>query len=114
MMQAEFEDKEWLAAFQNTRDTHAELNGVVVGISELFVNSAGSAMFPGDFGIASEDCGCMCIEVPHVVGKSWGVEYSKSVEARREFYTGRMRSASIRGFNIQEPKIMKRFNQIGG
>lgn len=54
--------KKWISTLDgSTRDTHQELDGQEVGINETFKSSdGGSALFPGDFGIASEDINCHC------------------------------------------------------
>ena len=44
-----------------SRDTHIYLNGTTVGINDEFYTFAGNhTMFPGQFGVAEEDCGCLC------------------------------------------------------
>lgn len=44
-----------------SRDTHVYLDGTTVGIDDEFYTYAGnSAQFPGQFGVAEEDCNCMC------------------------------------------------------
>ena len=43
------------------RDTHDYLEGVKVGLDDEFYTYLGNkAMFPGQFGVAEEDCGCRC------------------------------------------------------
>lgn len=43
------------------RDTHDYLEGMKVGIDQKFVTYNGDAtMYPGEFGIAEEDCNCRC------------------------------------------------------
>ena len=60
--------KQWSAAGQNTRDTHAELDGTVVGVDEPFVSSSGAEMmYPGEAGApAAEVVNCRCVLVPGV------------------------------------------------
>lgn len=44
-----------------SRDTHVYLNGTKVGILDEFYTFMGNhAMFPGQFGVAEEDCNCLC------------------------------------------------------
>lgn len=44
-----------------SRDTHIYLDGVSAPIDGLFTTFAGNqTMFPGEFGVAEEDCGCLC------------------------------------------------------
>lgn len=44
-----------------SRDTHVYLNGVSAPIDgEFYSFNGGSTQFPGQWGIAEEDCGCLC------------------------------------------------------
>lgn len=55
--------KQWDATLDgNTRDTHIELDGQIVGIDDEFVipSTGARAMFAGGFGDPSEDCNCRC------------------------------------------------------
>lgn len=54
--------KTWNTALDNrVRDTHDYLEGVRVPMDEPFYTFNGdSAMYPGEFGIAEEDCNCRC------------------------------------------------------
>ena len=55
--------KQWDSTFDgNTRDTHRELDGQVVGIDEEFVipSTGARALYAGGFGDPSEDCNCRC------------------------------------------------------
>lgn len=53
--------KTWKCSFHNSRDTHMALHNTTVGIDDYFVNYNGNkTLFPGAFGIAEEDCNCMC------------------------------------------------------
>lgn len=55
--------KQWDATLDgNTRETHIELDGQVVGIDEEFVipSTGARAMYAGGFGDPSEDCNCRC------------------------------------------------------
>lgn len=43
------------------RDSHDYLEGVTVGIDDEFYTwNANHALYPGQFGVAEEDCGCRC------------------------------------------------------
>lgn len=43
------------------RETHRYLEGIEVGIDDLFYSESGaSALYPGGFGDPMEDCGCRC------------------------------------------------------
>lgn len=55
--------KEWISTLDSvTRETHVELDGQVRELEEYFVipSSGAKAMYPGGFGIASEDINCRC------------------------------------------------------
>lgn len=55
--------KQWDSTLDgNTRDTHRELDGQVVGIDEEFVipSTGARALYAGGFGDPSEDCNCRC------------------------------------------------------
>lgn len=44
-----------------SRDTHIYLDGVTAPIDgEFYSYNGGSTQFPGQWGIAEEDCGCLC------------------------------------------------------
>lgn len=43
------------------RETHQYLEGIEVGLDDLFYSESGaSALYPGGFGDPEEDCGCRC------------------------------------------------------
>lgn len=53
--------KKWVCTFHNSRDTHMDLHGQTVGIDDYFVTFNGhKTLYPGEFGIAEEDCNCQC------------------------------------------------------
>ena len=54
--------KTWLTMLDDrVRDTHAYLEGVTVGINDYFYSyKGGQTLYPGQWGIAEEDCGCRC------------------------------------------------------
>ena len=54
--------KTWHCMMLDTsRDTHVYLDGVDAPIDgEFYSFKGGSTMFPGEWGIAEEDCGCLC------------------------------------------------------
>ena len=54
--------KTWHCMMLDTsRDTHIYLDGVDAPIDgEFYSFKGGSTMFPGEWGIAEEDCGCLC------------------------------------------------------
>ena len=43
-----------------TRDTHFELDGTTVPLDGYFETVNGKAKHPGGFGVAEEDCNCLC------------------------------------------------------
>ena len=59
--------KEWLtSADGNARETHVLLDGVQVGVNEVFETENGTASAPADFGVPEEDCNCRCTVIPVV------------------------------------------------
>lgn len=55
--------KQWDATLDDkTRETHVELDGMVVGVDEPFVipSTGAEAMYAGGFGDPAEDCNCRC------------------------------------------------------
>ena len=55
-------EKTWHCLMLPTsRDSHVFLNGVTVPIDgEFYSINGGTTQFPGEWGIADEDCGCLC------------------------------------------------------
>ena len=59
--QAGATQKIWNCMFRNSRDTHMYLDGTAVPIDAEFYTFMGNhAMYPGEFGVAEEDCNCQC------------------------------------------------------
>ena len=54
--------KQWDSTLDGkTRPTHRALDGQVVGVDEYFKSESGyKALYPGNFGVPSEDCNCRC------------------------------------------------------
>lgn len=54
--------KQWDSTLDGkTRPTHRALDGQIIGIDEYFKSESGyKALYPGNFGIPSEDCNCRC------------------------------------------------------
>lgn len=54
--------KQWDSTLDGkTRTTHRALDGQIVGVDEYFKSESGyKALYPGNFGIPSEDCNCRC------------------------------------------------------
>lgn len=66
--------KQWDATLdENTRNTHAELDGQIVGIDEEFVipSTGATAMTAGEFGDPAEDCNCRCCVLQRA---SWNLD----------------------------------------
>lgn len=57
------ESKEWVAAFVNTRDSHAAMDGTQIPNTELFDVNGDRMMSPGMGSIARENCNCNCIAI---------------------------------------------------
>jgi len=55
--------KEWIAAEdERTRDSHAEINGDIIGLEDYFDVGGFSAQFPGDPSLPPEECiNCRCV-----------------------------------------------------
>ena len=55
--------KEWIASEdERTRDSHAEINGQIVGMQDYFDVGGYSAQFPGDPSLPPEECiNCRCV-----------------------------------------------------
>lgn len=51
---------------ERVRSTHKHLDGVTINNDERFVSGGGEALYPGDFGIASEDINCRCLILQEV------------------------------------------------
>lgn len=54
--------KQWDSTLDGkTRPTHRALDGQIIGVEEYFKSESGyKALYPGNFGIPSEDCNCRC------------------------------------------------------
>lgn len=54
--------KQWDSTLDGkTRPTHRMLDGQIVGVDGYFKSDSGyKALYPGDFGVPSEDCNCRC------------------------------------------------------
>jgi hypothetical protein len=57
--------KEWVAAEdERTRESHAQINGQIVGLQDYFDVGGHSAQFPGDPSLPPEECiNCRCVSV---------------------------------------------------
>jgi SPP1 gp7 family putative phage head morphogenesis protein len=110
------EKKEWQATEDDvTRDTHAEMNGQVVEINEMFVSPSGAqADYPGDFGVPEEDINCRCgvlpvVEEQRMIGNRFHMW--KMLERQRLPFERRLRVAMKSGFAAQERAALEQFRQ---
>jgi len=58
------EFKEWICSFVNSRETHMQADGAIVGNGEMFSVGDDSMAYPGEGGLAEENCNCNCAAVP--------------------------------------------------
>lgn len=73
--------KQWDATLDGkTRDTHRRLDGQIREVDEPFEIDGKTAMQPGGFGIAEEDCNCRCIALTRAV---WALD-EKELETLKE------------------------------
>ena len=78
--------KQWNAALDGaTRPHHRQLDGQIRELNEFFEISGMKAMFPGDFGRASEDCNCRCALLQRA---RWALdeEELEELKKRAEYY----------------------------
>lgn len=69
--------KQWDASLDSrTRETHKELDGQLRELEQPFKTSSGATtMYPGGFGIASEDINCRCVVLQRA---RWALDKSES------------------------------------
>ena len=79
--------RRWVTTFLRSRDTHMELSGDERGMDEAFSTINGLAMYPGSFGVASEDINCRCRTVAAVFTSG---ETTEDVTLRRDKETGEL------------------------
>ena len=91
--------KQWDSTLDGkTRPTHRALDGQIVGVDEYFKSESGyKALYPGGFGIPSEDCNCRCCilqraewalsdgEFTKMNGKTNELQHFESVDDYNEF-----------------------------
>jgi len=59
--------KEWISARDgNTRETHLDLDGQIIGVDDAWETMNGSTMYPSGFGDPAEDINCRCTVAPVV------------------------------------------------
>ncbi len=104
--------KEWLAVGDNdTRDTHLELDGQVVGLGDSFEANGKRADHPGDFGDPAEDINCRCSVLPKVEGKAVSERAAiwKTFDRRATSWELEAARALRRGFRAQEQDVLAAF-----
>ena len=79
--------RRWVTTFLRSRPTHEELSGKERGMDEAFTTINGSAMYPGDFNVASEDINCRCRTV---AAEFTSGETTEDVTLRRDKETGEL------------------------
>ena len=112
------EQRKWLSTRdRRTRDTHIMLNGQIRDINKPFrvPGTNHRAMYPGDFGVPSEDINCRCTTIP-IVKRASRVRTNAAdktdLELQQDFdrlvdeWTERMRVAVIRGLVVQEEAVL--------
>jgi uncharacterized protein with gpF-like domain len=53
--------KRWLSVQDDkVRDAHVELDGVTIGVNEVFNSEGATASAPGEFGVEGQDINCRC------------------------------------------------------
>jgi len=73
--------KQWDATLDGrTRDTHRRLDGQIREVDEPFEIDGKTAMYPGGFGVAEEDCNCRCVALTRA---RWGLD-EKELETLKE------------------------------
>jgi SPP1 gp7 family putative phage head morphogenesis protein len=108
LRQAGAEEKEWLATQDgHVRDTHAAMDHQVRKIDELFEARGKRAMYPGDFGLAEEDCNCRCAVItPLAVRSGTRIGLWKSMESNRAPFYRSMRRDFRQGFTVQQKAVL--------
>ena len=100
--------KQWDAALDGaTRPNHRKLDGQIRELDEPFEVAGMKAMFPGDFGKASEDCNCRCAILQRA---RWALdeEELEELKERAEYY-GLDKSKDFEDF---QKKYMKASEQV--
>lgn len=77
--------KRWVATLgDNTRDTHAKLDGQSVKMDEQFEVNGLKADMPGGFGVAEEDINCQCDHIGEIEGYEPQTRAARSIEGKTE------------------------------
>ncbi len=78
--------KQWDATLdRRTRPHHSQLDGQIREIDEPFEVAGRKAMYPGAFGVASEDINCRCVSLTRA---KWGLDEDElqTLKDRAEYY----------------------------
>lgn len=103
--------KEWLSVQDDqTRETHADLDGTKTTIDGEFVSSSGNrAQGPGLFGVPAEDINCRCTLVPVIAERAGEVDrvamwraFDADVRPGEE----RIRRAFVEAFERQRRRVL--------
>lgn len=117
LKQAGFSDKEWLATKDDhVRDTHAALDGTIVGIDEDFVSASGaSGPYPGELGEADEDIGCRCAVITVLAERSLEAKTAqwKTLQSEKAPYEKRLRASLSKAFDAQEAAVIAALKESG-
>lgn len=117
LKQAGFSDKEWLATKDDqVRDTHAALDGTIVGIDEDFVSASGaSGPYPGELGEANEDINCRCAVITVLAERSFEAKTAqwKTLQSEKAPYEKRLRAALSKAFDAQEAAVIVALKESG-
>ena len=98
--------KQWDATLDGkTRETHRMLDGQVREEEEYFEVGTKKAMYPGEFGLAEEDCNCRCLALSRA--RSALDEYELEEMKKRAEFFGLDKSESFREFEKKYLKAAK-------
>lgn len=120
MKQGGTEEKEWLATRDSrVRDAHLAMDGQIKPVEQPFVAPGGqTAMYPGDFGVASLDINCRCTVAPVLDGKSMYNTEEKRVAAWKKYdadlrpWERRMEVAAKKAFQTQQDAVMAELKRL--
>ncbi len=120
MHQAGAEQKEWLATRdERVRDEHLNLDGQIQPTDKPFVVFGGSAMYPGDFGVAELDVNCRCTIAVVFTERSIYDTEEKRLAAWNQWdkgvrpWEGSMLRAVRSGFREQQEMVLKELKEGG-
>lgn len=121
MRQGGAEEKEWLATRDSrVRDAHLAMDGQIKPVDQPFVAPGGqTAMYPGNFGVASLDINCRCTVAPVLGGKTMYDTEEKRVAAWQKYdadlrpWERRMETAVKKAFQAQQDAAMEVLKELG-